>query len=321
MDDKKLQLDITSLAEDQAFIRWVKQGTLEDQWTAWLESHPDQMDKVKEAKTLVNALSFTNDSLPINKEKLWNRIEASTDATVVQMEENTGNVRRLYRRSFIGIAASAAILLSIMFFLKDSIDIIAPAGESITHVLPDGSKVYVNAGSEISYDKKSWDSRRSIELNGEAFFEVEKGSKFSVSTDNGSVQVLGTKFNVYSRGNAFNVKCTEGKVRVNARSSEEILEAGDVVQLENGKLTSIPFQAKYDWRKSTYTYKAATLVDVFSEIERQFDIEVNADADISAMPYTGPLETKDLKKAVYMVTWPMGLDYKIEGKTVQIVKK
>jgi ferric-dicitrate binding protein FerR (iron transport regulator) len=324
MNDKNLQLDSIKLAEKQDFISWVKYGTNGDKWKKWLSSNPDQVSKINEAKNIVNSLKFTSSQLKINKTALWDKIEASTEGSVVEIERSTTKVRRLYRLSFTAIAASLVILLGVTFLLQQNINVITPPGQNITHTLPDNSMISINAGSQITYDKKAWEKNRKVKLNGEAFFEVEKGSTFTVETDNGHVQVLGTKFNVFSRNGSFTVKCTEGKVQVSNKNNsvKEVLQAGDVVQLdENNALVKIPFQAKFDWRQKAYSYNTVPLEEVFKEIERQFDVDINASSDILAMSYTGSLETKDLKKALYMVTWPMSLNYNINGNKIEIEKK
>ena len=72
--------------------------------------------------------------------------------------------------------------------------------ESKTVLLPDQSTVRLNAGSFFTYDAATWDDARTVELHGEAFFDVKKnGVPFTVTTSNSRVQVLGTTFNVRAR--------------------------------------------------------------------------------------------------------------------------
>ena len=222
------------------------------------------------------------------------------------------------------VAASLAIIMGVLFLMKQNIEIISPPGENITHTLPDNSRISINAGSKITYDQKNWEKNRKVNLKGEAFFAVEIGSSFTVVTENGNVQVLGTKFNVFSRDGSLRVKCTEGKVKVTNRngSSEQVIQAGDIVQLDKqNKLEKIPFQAKFDWRQEAYSYNKIQLNQVFAEIERQFDVEIKSSDEIKTLLFTGALETKYLKKALYMVTWPMSLSYNINGNIIEIEKK
>ncbi len=321
MKDKFLHIDSTSLAEQQEFIAWVKYGTNADQWKNWLKSHPQSYEGVEEAKKIVNVLKFAPSAHVVDKQRLWERIEESTDGTIIELSEGYNKVRKLYRISLGAIAASFLLLFALMPLLRQNTLVTAGVGESITLVLPDNSQIYLNADSEIKYREKGWDKGRKVELEGEAFFEVEKGSTFTVLTDNGKVQVLGTKFNVFSRNEVFEVKCTEGRVKVtnkNERASK-ILQAGDVVKLnDTNEFESKPFQAKFDWRKSAYTYNIVPLRDVFAEIERQFDVEINASPQIMSMSFTGVLETKKLDKALHMATWSMRLSYEISGNKIEI---
>lgn len=321
MNEKYLHIDSASLAEDQDFISWVKYESRASDWSEWLNEYPDQKAKVNQARQLVSVLQFDTEKLPINKDQLWSRIDESTSGAVVELEKSTRTINRYYIGSILAIAASFILLFAIMPLLRQSNTITVAPGESITHVLPDNSKVYINADSKIIYDKRDFASDREIELIGEAFFEVEKGSNFKVVTNNGTIQVLGTKFNVFSRDESFEVKCTEGRVQVSSKKGKgkEILQAGDIVRLSTSKeLERIPFKAKFDWRKDAYTYNIVPLAQVFDEIERQFNVEIIASPQIESMSFTGPLETKNLDKALYMVTWPMSLNYKVTGKTIEI---
>lgn len=86
--------------------------------------------------------------------------------------------------------------------------------EENIHLLPDGSKVCLNKNTSITYNPTKWNSLREIKLDGEAYFDVKKGQKFSVVSKNGCVEVLGTTFNVLNRVNIFEVTCYSGKVAV-----------------------------------------------------------------------------------------------------------
>ena len=68
----------------------------------------------------------------------------------------------------------------------------------------------LNELSQLEYNASKWDENRSLELKGEAFFDVEKGKRFDVTTEFGNVSVLGTEFNVLSRDSIFKVSCYEG---------------------------------------------------------------------------------------------------------------
>ena len=89
-----------------------------------------------------------------------------------------------------------------------------------TVILPDGSIAQLNGSSTLKYHPYWWNISRNISLEGEAFFEVAKGSKFSVESKNGTTSVLGTSFNIYARSNQYEVVCVTGKVWVENATGE-----------------------------------------------------------------------------------------------------
>ena len=113
--------------------------------------------------------------------------------------------------------------------------------------LPDSSFVALNMGSELYYTKKGWQTERRVELKGEAFFKVKKGSIFEVETDQGIISVLGTEFNVKSWNNYFEVTCYSGLVRVKTPKKTVQLSCHSVFRLIDG----IPNQMKIIDEKNT----------------------------------------------------------------------
>ena len=160
-------------------------------------------------------------------------------------------------------------------------------------------------------------------MNGEAFFEVKKGRPFIITTDQGNVEVLGTRFNVRARAGVLKVDCLSGKVRVTGRSKDsQVLTAGMFTDnSENGRL-SIP--APLDtaligaWREGRFLFSEATLKEVFAEIERQFDVSVETTPQVLARRTTTFFERGNLDSALYKVCWPMQLEARRKGKIVTI---
>ncbi len=143
---------------------------------------------------------------------------------------------RLFSPSLLRIAALLIITLGLYFtFIYDPISQYKTlAGEQETIELPDHSKVQLNASSELTFYASNWEDKRSVQLNGEAFFEVAKGNTFDVLTSLGKVTVVGTAFNVKNRDNYFEVKCYEGAVKVVSDAEERTLYAGATFQIING---------------------------------------------------------------------------------------
>jgi len=192
------------------------------------------------------------------------------------------------------------------------------AGEKKEVKLPDGSVATLNAMSKLGFAAADWKDGRKVALDGEAYFKAKKGKTFTVSTEQGSVEVVGTVFNVYARGEELEVKCSEGKVQVtNPEATERVLlKAGEQVTVLRGRMQrreGLSFQPK--WFKGESMFRSAPLARVFEEMERQFGVRVLADS-LGERTFSGKFVNNDLKKAVKMVCDPMKLNCEIRGDTV-----
>ena len=211
-----------------------------------------------------------------------------------------------------GIAASVLLLAGWFLWPKGSGQVIyeLAKGERKEVVLPDQSKVVLNAESRLTYDEQNWTKSRTLNLKGEAFFEVQKGSKFTVQTTNGSVEVLGTKFNVWSRKGALEVKCHSGKVAVSSSSkdvSQELLP-DDAIRLESGivsKKWKIAKSQTPSWTSGVSRFKKVTLSRVLEELERQYKVRVEAPGINTDEIISCHFQHQDLKEALKTILTPL----------------
>ena len=145
-------------------------------------------------------------------------------------EKTKGTVHKL-SLSFSRIAAVMFLFMAFGFMLsyiiihKDTaetkvvwFETFAPRGEKSRLMLPDGSKVWLNSETSLSYPNNFLEGNRKVKLSGEAFFEVNKlkGTEFDVETKDYNIKVLGTKFNVmaYSDFNRTETSLIEGEVQI-----------------------------------------------------------------------------------------------------------
>ncbi len=181
-----------------------------------------------------------------------------------------------------GVAASVLLLAIWLFWPESStVKYNLAAGEKTEATLPDGSTFVLNAESVLTYNKEIWKTYRTLNLEGEAFFEVEKGSNFTVNTPKGLVTVLGTKFNVRSRNNTLDVKCQSGKVMVTDKEGSVLgqLVANDALRFsEDGKIErweSSPSE-KPSWVDGVFSFKNVPLSVVLEELERQYNVKIDS---------------------------------------------
>jgi len=324
--DKYLHYDHLELSEDPSFIKWVKGSSSEDpqDWDAWVARHPDKHQLVEDAKRIVLSMKFDLDNPPKESEdKVWARIQETTQKKTSSEKPKLARRRLLL---FIPYAAAAALVLAFIINLGGAYDtsISTPYASVEKIILPDGSEVQLNADSKLEYDKASWNENRLVALEGEAFFEVVKGSSFKVKTSNGSVQVLGTSFNVYNRDQNFKVHCETGKVSVKSSDKETIITPGQSVEvikkkhLYNKNVSATENRSK--WRNGVYSFEASKLSDVIEELERQLDIKITIDKSLTTQKYTGSFNNSSVETALTEVFYPLGLTYDIKGRNISVSK-
>ena len=225
---------------------------------------------------------------------------------------------------YLKIVAAATIILFIGYFYISSLpqNFNTQTAQTQLLKLPDGSGVTLNENSHLSIRKTNWDNNRSIALEGEAYFEVQKGTAFDVLTTNGIVSVLGTKFNIHDRGNTFEVVCFEGLVGVTQLNNYVELSPGDKVHLENGVLV---LEKKYTtqpgWITNESSFKNVKVLAVLDELKSVYSINIiteNIDVDLR---YTGSFTNRDLDAALKTITLPLGLNYILENKNITIYEK
>lgn len=236
--------------------------------------------------------------------------------------KNETKVIALNYKMLLRIAAVVVLMLTSSYFLffNATASYTTDIAETTTFNLPDDSEVILNAKSQLSYNKKDWESERSLTLDGEAFFKVTKGEKFTVNTDAGSIQVLGTQFNVKERANYFEVKCYEGSVSVTYNGNASVLKPGKSVRIVNGKISVVKdFKAqKPSWINKESSFDNVPLWQVIEELKMQYNIKIKVAEEVNtAELFSGSFTHSDKNVALQAVTIPLKLSYRINGNEVE----
>ncbi|RKE94992.1 FecR family protein [Ichthyenterobacterium magnum] len=198
------------------------------------------------------------------------------------------------------------------FFYNNLTQIETLVNQKSTIQLPDNSQVTLNADSKLVYNKSNWENKRTLELDGEAYFKVAKGKTFDVVTSNGIVTVVGTEFNVKQRNDYFEVKCFEGIVRVTSDTITRQLLAGDTYRVLNTIFTQdkITYTVP-QWTKNVSTFKAVPFSRVILEFERQYGVHVKVNNTDEKRLFSGGFTHNNIENALMSITEPMDLNYKI----------
>jgi ferric-dicitrate binding protein FerR (iron transport regulator) len=186
-------------------------------------------------------------------------------------------------------------------------------------ILADGTKVYLNAGAELSYPKKFKSNTRTVKLNGEAFFEVTPNKKvpFIIKTPNANIQVLGTSFNVLACNNcdSIQVAVKTGIVELSSphNNNRILISKGNtgVYYIHPNKLRLAPTDINtnsFAWKTDSIIFQNSHLVNVTLTLERIFGEKIIIDNEnVKNCPITAQYKDRDLAKILEAMSTSFGL--------------
>jgi transmembrane sensor len=220
---------------------------------------------------------------------------------------------------------------------------------SKTHVtLPDGTQVWVNADSKLSYNFKG--KLREVWLTGEAFFDVKHNEQhsFIIHTDKITIEDLGTAFNVksYPEDAYIETSLIRGKIQINFNDrpnetvilhpNEKLTVRKDQSSLDQNIIEPNPSKIKVDnlaqlndqhltvetaWVSNKMAFTNSPLADIAELMKRRFDIQVEfKNAEVMEYRYTGIFEDEDLKEILNIIKQSKPFNYELNGKKLIITK-
>ncbi|MDY9919050.1 MAG: FecR domain-containing protein [Proteiniphilum sp.] len=223
------------------------------------------------------------------------------------------NIRRKFFISFAKYAAIALILITATVWttlhLSDIVidstmnTLYVPAGQRAQITLQDGTEVWLNAQSTLVYPSHFSKKSRTVEITGEAFFDVaqEKKRPFIVSTQHINMEVLGTQFNVYSYPDAGYIQTAlvEGSLRICEKQNGKnaiLLAPNEQMTLKESKMSITPISNPDHllWRKGIYSFDNERLIDIIKKLELYYDVTIKVeDPEIFNVRYTGKFRQRD----------------------------
>ena len=259
-----------------------------------------------------------------DKFKAPNYKEEEIFSEIKEKTSNSKKTRKLNIKYGYGVAASLIFLFGLFYFTSNPNTLHETSyGEQLTIDLPDGSEVILNANSVIDYNENDWSENRTITLQGEAYFKVEKGALFKVVTAQGAIEVLGTQFNVNTNTNYLEVKCYTGKVKVtNLKKAESLLTTGKAHRTFNDVTTLWEFNAKEkSWKEGESTFNRTPFLQVITALENQFNIKIKNTAAYKKEIFTGRFSNNNLNLALETIFSAMQINYTLEKNTVKLSNK
>lgn len=330
-ENQKLLLE--QWLEDQSFLNWAMQSNKEDtaKWELYFNVHPHLWKLAKAGRAQVIGIPFKE--IPVDTAQgqkalsnLMQRLESQ--AIPEKPMSKTKNIH--YRKPWL-VAASIAVLMLVssityfQFFQNSEVLLTTGFGQHLETLLPDGSKLTLNANSSIKYYSNN---PRKIWLKGEAFFEVKKkpetDENFLVYTPDLKVTVLGTSFNVNARNDQTKVFLEEGKVELDVDDPKiKIIkmEPGDLItyskkqkELKEKRINASLLE-NVSWKDGTLIFNNTPLSKALFEIEDIYGVQfVFQSEKFKEETISGGVPIRDLKITMQILKEVYGIQISKEGK-------
>lgn len=331
---------IFDLLKNEDFVLWVVSPREETThyWSKWLAAHPERRQDVELARRFIlSAQKRTVEKMP----------DSDYDHVLEKIVDHSRTrkmnrpVRLLWKP--LSIAASIALLLSgSVFFWKvlrkessenqviiTRIQKEAPFGCKVTTKLPDGSMVILNSGSKITFPDQFTGDTREVELEGEAFFEVEHHpyKPFLVKFNQDVVKVLGTSFGIrtYENEHASRVSVATGKVSFSTADASIILNPDEMAVHDHGEKRLIKKKVdpreSFGWKDKILYFNHATFDKVVDELERWYGVEIVVTSDFSSRgTYSGEFKNPTLAQVLHSISYVYRFQFTIDGKKITLNK-
>jgi hypothetical protein len=202
-----------------------------------------------------------------------------------------------------------------------------PRGGQYQLVLSDGSKVWLNAASSLSFPAVFTGKTRDVEITGEAYFEVAKNPNkpFRVKTNNTTVEVLGTHFNINAYNDEESMKTTllEGSVKISNSQNASYLKPGQQASLtQTGQIKVIDdpeAENAIAWKNGIFEFRDAGIEAIMRQAARWYDVEVSYEGKIPTREFNGAISRNVKASELLGMLKYAGVNFKIEDKHITVI--
>jgi transmembrane sensor len=248
----------------------------------------------------------------------------------------------VFMKKFMRVAVAACLIglvsISTYYFTRSSLlsdnkeFVVAVArGQKASVSLPDGTRVWLNSDSKLSYNNAYNINLRKVDLLGEAYFEVakDKTKPFIVSTKGIDVEALGTAFSVtsYLEDSLTTATLVEGKVSVGNKSSQTILFPNESVTYNSlrglfGKKHAVNADYIALWRNNRITFNGESLGEIATTLERMYNVDILFGSEkVRNYRFTGVIRNNSLSNVFEVISLTAPIQYKITNNTVEIQER
>lgn len=200
-----------------------------------------------------------------------------------------------------------------------------PKGGEYRLVLPDGTKVWLNASSSIRFPL-SFATERRVSVTGEVYMEVVASARypFRVNAKQRVITVLGTRFNINAYEDEPTLQATllSGKIRLSNQTQELVLSPGQVATIpeagpiQTQRADTVKVTA---WKNGWFNFEDAGIEQIMNQLKRWYDIEVRYEGVVPSRHYSGSIERVLPLRAVLDMLQKTNIHFKIEGRVVTVL--
>lgn len=321
---------------DESFRNWIKNPTpeLNRFWSEWLEQNKDKEILVLQAEEVIRGIEFKEyfaDST--TKSRILNQIKADS----ISRSSKVYNLNLFFKIAAL-LVLSVGLGGSLMYFFNSDIHLIGSntqqrvienaIGQKSKVMLSDGTVVYLNSTSKLTYPTAFDTDERVVYLSGEAYFDVTPNPErpFRVKTDALDVLVLGTEFNVKTKDSNYDISLVEGKVRLITESNAKTeLSPGQQVSFnkESQVFSYNSFDTKFvtGWKDGSLVFRNSSFKEVMDQLHEWYGIHItlNKSSQIQSWSYTATFENESLENVLQNMSALRHFEYSIKNDTLVVI--
>lgn len=336
------------LVTNPEFVKWVLESNeeLEIYWNNWVQAHPDQLMEVKKAREILLGLKDhpVIVSEDVKSKVLQNILEQEKPDEIEfhfhQKRNSWLTIKQWYKVAVILVLTCFTGYLLSQFNTAKSINnevslpkpiLITKAtlfGEKLNFKLPDGSSVWLNSGSQLTFPETFDSLERKVVLLGEGYFEVKKDTSrvFKVVSGDIETEALGTSFNVnFFDPNKVLVSLLSGKVKIHSGPTAEsyVLDPGEQLQYlkpdNRFRVNKFSDALAIGWKEGLLTFENAGFKEVIAVLERWYGVNIK----VSGQPkkpwlLSGKYYNQNLDLVLDRMSFVEYFKYEIDGKKIHL---
>ena len=269
---------------------------------------------MKDRETLKEVLRIILQRISAQDRELASRVQGSFAGVMDEVGYRDRRAISFYRRFSIAAVAAAAVIG--VFFTVTLVNIgrehneeavaaaswtrlTVPEGEHVDMTLSDGTRLYVNSGSEVEIPSVFDPEKRKIRMTGEEYLEVAKDAErpFFVETEDFDVRVYGTSFNVsaYPEDGVSSVVLVEGSVAVSAGDMTRFIEPGQKMEISGGRMdvSDVDVMEYVGWKDRIIITGGQTLDQIMQKLARYYGADISVSDEVAGMMMNGKLDLQE----------------------------